>query len=196
MASTKRIDLFIRPTSNVSKQGAIDYAYDRANDRDDDDENKDEDGDKIYAHYYDVTDSRTGEKYMVFGDDAQDILKLDKLLDVINQDNFLMGFSGDLIIDTEDGTSSIDAKDKDGYERYIYISYLYDDDINDDKTSTDYMNIRVKTKKSTDKFDLQVFNNNKLYKSFEPLDCSSEDVNDGNGIKINYTVIYKRNSDE
>ena len=83
MAVSKRIDLFIRPNSQVTEEQAWDYAYVRANTRDNSPENI-EGGQKIFAHYYDITDARTSKKWMVFGDDAQELLQLDKHLVILD----------------------------------------------------------------------------------------------------------------
>lgn len=109
MAVSRRIDLFIRPNSTVSEEAAWDYAYRRANERDMALSNRQGSG-YIDAHYYDITDTRTSKKWMVFGDLAQDLLKVPKWLVILDLTDLEFG-EIDLTPEFQQVKDKIDALD-------------------------------------------------------------------------------------
>ena len=168
MATTKRIDLFIRPTSTITKNEAIEYAYNKANKRDASVKNKLTN----YAHYYDITDSRSGEKYMVFGDKAQSILKLSKSFDILNKTDILKGFTDDIIIDNENGTIHIPLNTDNEYNVFLQV-----------KNSLQAIaRVENETKEG---FDIVLYDAQTYAEDEIKLDCSN------NNITINYNVIYE-----
>jgi len=174
MASTKRVDLFIRPTSSATKAKAQKYAYDRANDRDNDSANLDENGEKIYAHYYDVTDSRTGAKYMVFGDDAQSALSLERDLDLLDKSEFLFGYTRDYIIDDVQGKYLVDVNNPKNkkFNAILTVENALRADVQIENESMTSFTIAV--------YDKEAFTEDK-----EPLDCSVSNI------KVNAVVVFE-----
>ena len=164
MSDTKRIDLFIRPNSTVSKDGAIDYAYDRANDRDND-------SDEDLAHYYDVTDARDGSKYMVFGDKAQDTLKLGKVLDLLDKKEFVKGFTNEIIISSDDGTATIELP-------YSMANYNVVLTVKDDLIAI----ARVENETNTD-FTIVLYDGTTYAEDKIKLNCSEHNIT------VNYVVV-------
>jgi len=171
MADTKRIDLFLRPDSTATKQQAIDYAFKRANERDNDGSNY-VDGVQQKAHYYDVTDSRTGAKYMVFGEDAQKILRLPKLLDILNKSEFLKGFTKDYIINSKDGVYTVELDNDDDYNVILTV---------EDNNRAD---AHIENEKQGS-FDIALYDKDAFVEDEERLDCSE------NPIKVNAVIVYK-----
>ncbi len=195
MASTKRLDLFV--TSGKSKEFVIDYAYDKANDRDNADKNLDEDGKKIYAHYYDITyfrDSQTieeqkekddddtltypiaGNKHMVFGDDALSIMDtLNKNEDVLIKEQFLRGYTDDVVIDVPDGTIVVDI-----------LNSNDNSDYNITLTVKDSLRAIARVENETeDNFTIVLYDGEAYSEDKVKLDCSEDSVT------VNYNLIYE-----
>lgn len=170
MAITRRIDLFIRPTSSVTKEYAKQYAFDMANTRDDQDENIDDQGDMIYAHYYDVTDSRDGSKYMVFGTKAQELMSLPRDLEILDKSEFVMGYSNEVIISNVDGTVGVKLT------HILPFSVLLDTESNFD------IELRVENK-TAEGFEIVVYDND-TFEEDKKYDCSTQNIT------VKYTVIY------
>lgn len=175
MASTKRIDLFIRPTSSATKQKAQDYAYSRANARDNDPDNFDENGEKIHAHYYDVTDSRTGAKYMVFGDDAQSALALDRDLDLLDKSEFLFGYTRDYIIDDVDGVYEVTVDNP--HNKKFNVLLTVQDNLRADA--------QIENETLTS-FGIALYDKEAFAEDKEPLDCSTDNVT------VNVVVVFEQ----
>lgn len=176
MASTKRIDLFIRLTSSVTKQGAIDYAYERSNARDNGSENFDNNGDMINAYYYDVTDFRDSTKYMVFGDEAQSILQLEKSHDLVTQNDIassvLKGFSNEVVIDSDDGTAIVPLDSLGAYNVFLTVK--------------DRLQATARVEDETDNsFTIVLYDGNAFAEDKIKLDCTDIPVT------VNYSVIYE-----
>jgi len=181
MASTKRIDLFIRLTSTVTKQGAIDYAYKRSNDRDNDSGNFDTSGNMIDAHYYDVTDFRDSSKYMVFGDEAQSILQLEKSHDLITPNdnsgnvdltNYQRGFTDEIVISSDDGTAIVELDSLGTYNVFLTV-----------KKSLQAL-ARVEDETDTS-FKIVLYDGNTYGEDEIKLDCTN------NPVTVNYNVVYE-----
>lgn len=178
MASTKRIDLFIRLTSSVTKQGAIDYAYNRSNQRDNDSANFDASGNKINAHYYDVTDFRDGSKYMVFGDDAKEILQLNTSHDLITPNDeadlngYMKGFTDEVIVNDDSGTATVALDSLGSYNVLVTVK--------------DSLRAIARVEDETDtSFKIVIYDAETFAEDKVKLDCSNESVT------VNYCVVYE-----
>lgn len=166
MATTKRIDLFIKPTSSATKQQAIDYAFKRANERDADDTTGE------LAHYYDITDSRTGAKYMVFGTKAQEELQLSKDLDILDKADFLKGNTDEVTITSSDGATSVELSSSDDYT--ITANVL----------NNSFAELRIENK-TENGFDIVLYDSRGWEDDEIRLDCSDE------AVTVQYTIVYK-----
>jgi len=160
---TKRIDGF--KLSNSSKQRVIDLLYARANSRDK--------RNPTLAHYYDITDVKTGDKYMVFGDEAQKLLKnIGKSIDILNKQEFLKGFTKDIIISSTNGTVNINIDSNKPYNVFTQVK--------------DNLTAVARVENETDSsFDIVLYDGEAYAEDKIKLDCSS------NSVTVNYVVIYE-----
>lgn len=165
MATTKNVDLFIRPTSSATKQQAIDYAFDRANTRDSDA------GEEDLAHFYTVTDARTGAIYKVFGTKAQDTLQLPILLDVVDKTEFIKGYADEVVISSSSGTHSFELSDD---KVYSVMANVVDNSIAE---------VRIENKTSSG-FDIALYDSSDWESTDSRFDCSLE------SIKVAYSIMF------
>jgi len=107
MATTKRLDLFVKPTSTATEQEVYDFGLNWVNDRTASPSNEDANGDPIEAYYTDVTDfNRGGKKYMIFSDLAKTMLGLEQKMDILDPMTYATKVSLDSAVETID--SNID----------------------------------------------------------------------------------------
>ena len=163
MASTKRIDLFV--TSDKTKDEVVDIAYNRANKRDDKYEE--------FAHYYDITHTKTGLKYMVFGDEAIKILNIDKCVDILDKSEFTRGFTDEIIVSSDDGTATIElSSNTDNYNVFLTVK--------------DNLQAIARVEEETkDSFKIILYDAETYAEDKVKLDCSKQSVT------VNYAVIYE-----
>ena len=167
MATTKVISLAIRPTSSVTKQGAIDYALSRANTRDSEDETGE------LAHFYQITDSRNGAFYQVYGDKAQDALQVPLLIDIFDPNLYIKGYVDEVVIDSYAGTATIELpNDTDSYN------------VNAQVLNSSYAELRIEDKTSSS-FKIVLYDSRGWEEDETKLDCTTDNVS------VSFTVIYK-----
>lgn len=107
---TKRLDLFVQPDTLTKEQVVKEFTLllDKIDNSKTD-----------YAHYFDVTELDTGNKYMLFGANAQATLKVGEVKDILNKSAILNDLE-----ELETDVNNLDLNLKDLEKKEIYPPVL------------------------------------------------------------------------
>ena len=179
MASLYRLDVIVRGNSDVTQDYAVKWTKDWVNKRQEADDNKDANGSYKKEYYADLYDSMTNKSWKVFSDAAAKSREVkneyvceDKtvITGVIFTSPFLVGESGEVTVDSEDGILHIQKP-------FIKNAKIF-------ANVEDSLKAEVRIEKQTDDgFDIVLYDSTAFVEDRIRLNCKE------NPVRVNYLII-------